>query len=340
MSDRLRLAVVGAGLMGRQHVGALDALTEAELVAIADPSEAARAYAGELGVSWHADVEAILRADKPDGIVLATPNQIHEAQGLACIAAGIPLLIEKPIATEVASAERLTDAAEAAGVPLLVGHHRRHNPIIRKAKEIIDSGALGRITAVQAACWLYKPDAYFDQQWRRQAGAGPVFINLIHDIDLLRHLCGEVVAAVARESSAARGNAVEDTAAMVLQFDNGALGTVSVSDSVVGPWSWELTAGENPAYPETGETCYWIGGTRGALALPNLRLWQQGEIRGWWEPMSGTAVEVEKADPIAEQMRHFCRVVCGLEAPLVSAREATKTLAVIAGIKRSAGGTA
>ena len=73
-------------------------------------------------------------------------------------------------------------------------------------------------------------------------------MNLIHDMDLLRHLCGEVTSVQAFESNAARGIR-EDSAVILLRFANGALGTVTVSDTIVAPWSWELTTGgENPAY--------------------------------------------------------------------------------------------
>ncbi|HIP77283.1 MAG TPA: Gfo/Idh/MocA family oxidoreductase [Kiloniellaceae bacterium] len=333
MTESVNIALAGAGLMGRRHAAAIAVLPEARLAAVIDPDESARDFARECGVPWYPDLAGLLENARPDGVVLATPNQLHEAQGLDCVSAGLPMLIEKPVATTVASAQRLVDAAEQAGVAILVGHHRRHNPLIRKAKALIDDGAIGRIVAVHGLCWLYKPDDYFNARWRREAGAGPVFINLIHDIDLLRYLCGEIVSVLARDSRAVRGNEVEDTAAVVLTFENGALGTVLVSDTIVGPWSWEMTAKENPAYPQTDEACYLIGGTHGSLELPNLRLWHQGEERGWWQPITGDPVGVTAADPIIEQMRHFCRVVQGIETPLVSGREATRSLAVIEAIK-------
>lgn len=98
-----------------------------------------------------------------------------------------------------------------------------------------------------------------------------MFINLIHDIDLFRHLLGEIVAVQARESNALRGNAVEETAVILLEFASGALGTVTVSDAVAAPWSWELTAGENPAYPRQDQSCYQIGGTRARSPFPGSR---------------------------------------------------------------------
>jgi predicted dehydrogenase len=263
---------------------------------------------------------------------------------MECVAAGIPMLVEKPLAADVASAERLVEAAEAAQVPILVGHHRRHNSLIRKAKEAIDSGSLGTVLAVQGTCWLHKPDDYFDVAWRREPGAGPVFINLIHDIDSLRHLCGEVASVQAIESSMARGHPVEDTAAILLRFRSGAIGTISVSDAIASPWSWELTAGENPAYPQAGEACYLIGGTHGSLSLPGLDHWSYAGERSWWEPLSHTRLAHEDGDgdgdgdgdPLVLQLQHFCDVVQGRAEPLVSARDGLETLRVVEAVKESA----
>ncbi len=278
----------------------------------------------------------MLAADRPDGVIVATPNQLHVEHGRQCLGAGLPLLVEKPIADESRSATGLVEQAERLGIPLLVGHHRRHNPIVRAAKARIESGAIGEVVAVQAACWLYKPEGYFDAAWRTRPGAGPVFINLIHDVDLLRHLLGEVVAVQAFDSRQARGHEVEDTAAILLRFEGGALASVTVSDSIVAPWSWELTAAENPAYPATGQSCYLIGGTRGALEIPAGRIWSQKGERSWWRPLDRATYAVEPRDPLDLQLCHFCDVIEGKAAPLVSGREALRSLQVIEAILAAA----
>lgn len=332
----VRIAVAGAGLIGRRHIAQVLAARDAELAAVVDPASAAAEHAAAAGGPWHQTLESLFAADRPDGVIVATPNQAHVANGLDCVAAGVPALIEKPIADDLVSARRLVDAAEASGVPILVGHHRRHNPLMLAAKTAIDSGRLGRIVAVHGSCWLYKPDDYFDIAWRRAPGAGPVFINLIHDIDNLRWLCGDVIAVQARESNAVRDNAVEDTAVLLLEFAGGALGTVSVSDTVVAPWSWELTTGENPAYPRTDQACYQIGGSEASLSLPALELWRHPGARSWWEPIERTVLACAQADPLALQIRHFCAVIRGVEQPLVSGREGMRTLAVVEAVKQAA----
>ena len=335
-AGEVRLAVVGAGLIGRRHVEHV--ARQAQLLAIVDPAPGTRELAERFDTRWFPTLRALLSEVRPDGVIIATPNQLHVDNGLECVAAGIPVLVEKPLAADVASAERLAEAAEAAKVPILVGHHRRHNPLIRKAKEAIDSGSLGAVLAVHATCWFHKPDDYFDAAWRREPGAGPVFINLTHDIDSLRHLCGEVASVQAIESSMARGNPVEDTAAILLRFRSGAIGTISVSDAIASPWSWELTSGENPAYPQAGEACYLIGGTHGSLSLPSLDRWSYEGERSWWKPISRTRLAHEDEDPLVLQLRHFCDVVRGRAEPLVSARDGLETLRVVAAVKQAARG--
>ena len=336
MAEPVRIAVVGAGLIGRQHVLRTTNEPRAELTAIVDPMPEARELAAALATRWFPDLESMLRSHRPDGVIIATPNQMHVANGLACVAAGVPMLLEKPVADDVASGWELVRAAEDARVPILVGHHRRHSPAIRSAREIVGSGRLGRLTTVNALCWFLKPEGYFDVAWRRAPGAGPVLINLIHVIDDLRTICGQVSAVFALESNAARGFAVEDSAAVLLRFANGALGTISISDAVAAPWSWELTSGENKAYPQTGEFCYLLGGTEGSLTVPCLDLWRYPGAQSWWAPIARERCMAPEQDPLVLQLRHFCEVVRGEVQPVIDGREAMQTLEVTLAVKEAA----
>lgn len=326
-----QIGVVGAGLIGRKHIDIAAAANN--LHAIVDPTDSARELAADKNCLWMPDIETYLASHDPDGVIIATPNQLHVAHGLACTRRGIPMLIEKPIADIANEAEKLVSEAAQSGVPILVGHHRRHNPIIKAAKAAIVDGKLGNLISVHAQFWLRKPDDYFDVAWRRAKGAGPIFINLIHDIDLLRHLCGEVVEVQAMETNQTRGHDVEDSAVVLLKFENGALGTVSVSDAIPAPWSWELTAKENPAYPATNAHCYTIGGTLGALSIPDLRLWNHPGEQSWWAPIDNNPVDFDDADPLPLQFQHFLDVIDGECEPLASGAEGLKTLRVVEAIK-------
>ncbi len=332
--SELRIAVVGCGLIGRKHIDVVR--QNAKLDALVDPNPAAGELAASLGVPWFAELEAYFAKHRPDGAIIATPNQLHLPHGLACIEAGIPVLIEKPLASTAQESGTLADQAKAHSVPMLVGHHRRHSPLVKAAKAAIEAGQLGRILSVNAQFWLYKPDDYFEMDWRRNKGGGPTFINLIHDIDLLQHFCGPVRRVMAIESSAERGFEVEDTSALLLEFASGALGTVSISDTVVAPWSWELTAGENPAYPKTQESCYTLGGTKASLSIPDLRLWTHTDKRSWWEPIAAENLGFTAADPVVEQFLHFQEVIRGKAEPLVPGHDGARNLDVLEAIKTAA----
>ncbi|POR51371.1 Gfo/Idh/MocA family protein [Bosea psychrotolerans] len=336
MSAKLNIALVGAGLIGRAHLQRLDISADCTCAAICDPTDAARALAAERGTPWFASPEAMLAAITPDGAIIATPNVLHVPGALACLEAGVPVLVEKPLAESVASAQRLVEAQARTGIPVLAGHHRRHNPIVKAARKIVQDGGIGRLVAISSLFLIRKPDDYFDVAWRREAGGGPVLINLIHDIDNLRFICGEIDAVQAMNSNATRGFAVEDTAALTFRFTNGALGTATVSDATPAPWSWELTSGENKAYPQRDGHCYLIAGSEGSLSLPKLELWRYEGKQGWWEPLLRESRAVAPVEPLAEQLRHFCAVIRGTEQAITDAADATRTLAVVEAIGEAA----
>jgi predicted dehydrogenase len=332
--------VAGAGYIGLAHVAALEASARCVLSAIVDPAPAAVQAAARARVPLYRSLEELLARQRPDGVVLATPNVLHVPQAQACIEAGLPVLLEKPMAPTVAEGEKLLGAIEDRKARVLIGHHRAHSPIMAKAKEVIDSGVLGRLVAVMGSAVFLKPDHYFaDAPWRREAGAGPILLNLIHEVHNLRMLCGEIVAVQAIASHALRGFAVEDTVAINLQFSGGALGSFMLSDTAASARSWEQTSQENKAYPSyDDEDCYVIAGTSGSLAVPTMRLktYARAEDRSWWKPFQTGVALVTRADPIRRQMEHFGAVVRGEAEPLVSARDGLANLRVTEAIAEAA----
>ncbi len=325
--NKVSIGIAGAGLIGRAHILRLARATEARLAAIADPAPAAKTLAAEHDVPCHDDLSVMLATERLDGVIVATPNAMHADQAIACIERGIPVLIEKPLAETLANAERIVAASERHRVPVLVGHHRRHNPILQAAREAVRKGELGRIATASAFTCFLKPEPYFDTAWRREPGGGPVLINLIHVIDDLRFMLGEISEIKAMGSNALRGFPVEDTATAILRFASGALGTVALTDAAAAPWSWEHTSGENAAFPKTDEDCYLIAGTRGSLAVPSLRRWGYEGERSWTVPLSAFRIGVDKADPLDRQIAHFAQVIRGEAQPIITAADAFRTLA-------------
>lgn len=331
-AQRSRIAVAGAGYIGVAHIGAARASPTCTLSAVVDPSPAAERVAAEAGVPRYGSLDELIARDRPDGIVIATPNAMHVGHASTCIDAGIPILLEKPIAPTVDEADALVRKAERADARVLIGHHRAHSPIMAKAREIINRGALGRLVAVLGSAVFFKPDRYFaEASWRRERGGGPILLNMIHEVHNLRMLCGEVVAVQAMASHAIRHFPVEDTVSMNLRFASGALASFMLSDTAASPRSWEQTSRENPAYATyPDEDCYVIIGTHGSLSVPTMRLrtYPRDEDRSWWKPFEDGVVGLVRNDPIRQQFEHFGAVVRGEAAPIVSARDGLANLRI------------
>jgi predicted dehydrogenase len=341
--ERVRIAVAGAGLIGLRHVEEIQQSRSAVLASIVDVSPRAAETARVAGVALYSSLAELFAKDRPDGVIVATPNQLHVAQGLECIAAGVPALIEKPVAHTLAEGVRLCAAAERANARILVGHHRRHSPILHKAVAIVRSGVLGPLVGVMGSAVFYKPDSegYYDgpNAWRRAPGGGPILINMIHEIGNLRAMVGEIAAVQAFASNATRGFEVEDTVAINLRFENGALGTFLLSDTAAAPKSWEQTSRENKAYATyPDEDAYTIIGAFGSLGVPTMRLryYERKEDRSWFKPFTTRVEPLERADPLALQIEHFAAVIRGDEAPLVTCRDGLQNLRVTDAIAEAA----
>jgi predicted dehydrogenase len=344
-TSKVRIAVVGAGQIGKRHVEMIVRNPGCALSAIVEPAPAAAEYVRSLGVPLYKSLSELFANAHPDGAVLATPNHMHVDQTLECVAAKVPTLVEKPLAHTLEAGIRLCAAAEAANVPVLVGHHRRHSSIMAKAVEVIESGVLGKIVAVVGTALFYKAEneGYFDGPfaWRREPGGGPILLNMIHEIGNLRSLCGEIVAVQAFTSSATRNFPVEDTAAIAMRFANGALGTFMLSDTAASDRSWEHTSGEDPRYVKAHtdeDDCYLVAGTFGSLAIPTMRVqrYLNAEDRSWHKALEKSVVELEVVDPLERQIAHFVDVIRGKAKPLVSARDGLQNLRVVDAIVEAA----
>ena len=334
----VRLAVVGAGVMGRKHAELIAAHSSCSLVGICDADSVHSSLAEEFNVPFYQNLEELLEKERPQAAIIATPNGSHAALTEVCARRSVHVLIEKPIADSLDGAHRIVKVAEETGIQVLVGHHRRHSPLIQEARSIIQRGALGKLVAVSMLWALMKPAEYYEVDWRsKPPGGGPTFINLIHELDSLRFLCGEIREVYAQASSAVRKLDVEDSLTISLSFENGALGSVLASDTTPSPWSYEATAQENALYFHRDENCYHFFGTLGSLAFPRMELWRYADDdqMGWQHPMEKSRREVTPVDPLKSQLEHFCRVVRGEEKPIVDGRDGTRSLAVVLAVLES-----
>ncbi len=312
MSAPLPICVIGAGSIGMRHVEVATASARTELSAVVEADPARCAKLKEQGLPAVTSLDEV-----PSGVraaIIATPTQDHHASGLAALAKGWAVLIEKPTCATVDEGHALVKAATQAGLPLITGHHRRCHPFSIAAREAL--AMIGTPVGVQGLWSLRKHDSYYEAEWRRQPGAGPLMTNLSHEIDLMRFLLGDMTEVSALLSSARRGLVIEDTASLSFRFANGALGSFLMSDAGPSPWSFEGASYENPAIAGSGEDYLRIVGTEGALQFPSLTLWGRsgpGEIE-WSRPLRrAQGPDFARIDPLLAQLERFADVVAGQE---------------------------
>ncbi|ODQ55848.1 NAD(P)-binding protein [Saitoella complicata NRRL Y-17804] len=346
MSQPVHIAVIGAaGLIGLRHVSHILSEPSTHLTAILDPTPAGQTLASTHSIPNSPTLDALLDAMKTgevrvDAAIVATPNHTHVEIGMALVEAGITVLVEKPISTDTESARKLVEASKKNGSgKLLVGHHRRFNPYLRAAKKCMTSNSLGRIIAVQGTWALLKDVEYFKLgAWRTKKGqGGPVLINMIHEVDNLLYLFGDITRVYVEKGENTRDHECEETAAMTLKFKSGAVGTFLLSDAVASPYNWESATGENPAIPAQHQCVYTIMGTEGSISLPELKRWYYTG-GSWTTPfLSDMSLreEVDDVPPFTLQLRNLVGVHRGEEEPMCSGDEGYKDLVVIEAIVES-----
>tara|TARA_Y100001970_G_scaffold23383_1_gene27423 strand:+ start:2669 stop:3706 length:1038 start_codon:yes stop_codon:yes gene_type:complete len=334
---KIKIAVVGTGLMGLQHIRAIKKSNKANLHSIIEIDDNAKKLSKKFKVPLYKDTKQLFLNKTPDAVIVATPNQLHEKHTISFLKAKIPVLLEKPISDNIKSARRIINSSKKNKTPLLIGYHRRHNSIVCKVKKIINSGKLGKIVSANVLCWLYKHKTYYKEKWRIKKGGGPLGINLVHDIDMICYLLGKIKYVQAFTSNKIRKLKVEDTASVSLVFKSGALCTLNISDTIVSPWSYELTAGENPVYPVINQSAYYIGGNKGSIQFPNLKNWYYKKERSWWKNIYFSNFKNKKNDStLINQINHFADVILKKTKPKVNGNDGLISLKVFDAIIKSA----
>lgn len=346
----VKLAIIGAGLIGPRHAQAALKNTDITLIALVDPSPASVQLAAEFKTRYYPSIDTLLEdaSNKPDAALVCSPNSTHVAISQQLLSAGIHVLCEKPLSADITSGQSLIAhaAAQLGNLRLLTAHHRRFNPYVVAAKRILksDISSVGTITAVSGLWTLYKPDPYFDPptEWRRTAG--PVMINLIHDIDVLHYLLDSKVVRVAAFAAAKRrGFEAEEGGAILLHFANGIVATFVLSDALVSPHAFEMGTGENPMVPATGRDVYRIFGTDGTLSVPDLKrsFYAKGVEKSWSSQLTEVTERMEdwlseeerRKVPFELQMAHLVKVLRGQEEPVCSGEDGLAAVRVAEAVR-------
>jgi predicted dehydrogenase len=228
---------VGAGIF-KAHQPALS-LPDVRLVAVSDINETiGRARAAELGCAFYTDARRMLAETQPDVAVILTPHPLHAELAIMCMEAGCHVLVEKPMATQVADADAMIATAERRQRRLEVVFQQRFRPEVQAAHRLIQEGRLGRILHVEMTVMWLRPNAYYQlAPWRgtwRGEGGGVLLNQAAHNLDLLCYLAGMPRRVYAWTRTLLHPIAVEDTAQAILEWPNGALGSFHVSTAESG----------------------------------------------------------------------------------------------------------
>lgn len=334
---KVKIAVLG---LNQGFKAASDALKmpDVELVAVAGIGKQAEERATELGVPLYTDYVKLVNECEVDGVIITLPNQLHLDAAKLCAEKGVHVLVEKPIASTIEDGQEIIDICKKHNVSLLVGHHRRFSSKVQKLKEIIDSGKLGNIVGVNLLWMLAKHHAYYEEAWRLKDGGGPLLINGIHEIDTVRYVTGlNITSVYAVSNNTIRGNKVEDSAAMILETDQGSIINYLISDGTPSPWAYDLNVGEINMFARNSEDCFKVFGTKGSIIFPSMKFYSYEEDKyGWTHQINEERFEVSDNDPAIEILEHFVAILRGEEEPRVTGEDALETLRIINAVKQSA----
>ncbi len=341
---RLRVGIVGCGMISRNHLAAFSALETVELVGVCDVDLArARSTADAWSIGAAVDSVSALLALGLDIVSVCTPHPTHEAVVLEAAAAGVHVLCEKPIAIDLAAAERMAAACDSAGVRLGVLFQRRFWPAAQRIRAAIDDGTLGVPVLGHASVLLHRDPSYYAKDtWRgtwKTDGGGVLMTQAIHYIDLLQWYMGsisEVYGAI--NTFKHRGNIeVEDSATAVLKFTSGGMATISASTAatpslgvqirITGSTGATAELSEFPEGTDGRVTIMAAGGTVDSTAVhpagaePNVEL---------------SAINGQLIPHHASQLRDFVTAVLHGADPAITGRDANNALRILLAVYESA----
>lgn len=317
---RLRAALIGLGVMGRQHARVLGSLDGVDLVAVADPVAADRPG---LDCAVLASVDEIL-AVGVDYCVVAVPTALHEEVGLKLADAGVHALIEKPLAPDVAGAARLADAFESRGLVGAVGHIERYNPALNQVRQRLDAGELGEV--YQIATRRQGPFP------ARIADVGVVTDLATHDIDLTTWIARKPFVSIAARTAFRSGRKHEDLVSAV-----GSLAGGIVTSHLV---NW-LSPLKERVTVITGDKGTFVVDTLTA----DLTFYANGTVPTEWDSVARfrgvtegdmTRFAFPKPEPLRCEHEAFRDAVAGKDAQIVAMREGLTTVCVAAEMLRAA----
>ena len=329
----MRIGILGGGNISDTHARAAASIPGVEVVAFCGRNrERTARLAAQHGGAVYDDLDRFLAHRPMDVVAIGSPSGVHAEQGIMAARRGLHVLVEKPIDTTTAKADALIAAADAAGVKLGIFFQDRLHPAIAELKKMIDAGTLGRPVMISGRVKWHRPPEYYAQsQWRGTQeldGGGALINQAIHTVDLLLWMFGPVARVCGATATRVHTIDAEDTAAAVLEFASGAIGTIEAATSVY------------PGYPRRVE----VTGTEGTIILEHDRIERidlkhapaQAVPQGADTTPSAASPVVSDASAHQRVLEDFIRAVETGGAPACDGREGRRSVELVQAIYESA----
>ncbi|WP_285114897.1 Gfo/Idh/MocA family oxidoreductase [Leifsonia sp. fls2-241-R2A-40a] len=322
-SPTVRIGLIGAGGIAGAHVaGYLRNPETVAFAAVADPvRESAELRAGDSGAAIYSDYTTMLAEADIDAVDICLPHHLHKDAIVAAARAGKHILCEKPLCLTPEEAAEVDAAVTEAGVTLMCAHNQLFLPAVATAKELLESGVLGRVYEVRTTDSFFNDFDPSNMGWRAHAatsGGGELIDTGYHPTYLLLHLAGgspvEVTALLATHRLSFMEG--EDSAQVLVRFDNGVIG------SLVTSWAYE---------PADGTEKFSVVGDLGSLTSDGTSL--SYRLRGDTEP---TVLELEPVHEFGEEIAHFAHSILNGTRPLHTQKEGIEVLGIILAAYESA----
>jgi UDP-N-acetylglucosamine 3-dehydrogenase len=310
--ENIRTGVIGVGSMGQNHARIYNEISN--LVAVSDTNEEqGREVAERFGVAWYGDYPDML--DVVDAVTVAVPTSLHLEVANVVSAAGVHMLIEKPLAGNVTDAKAIVAAAEVTGVTLAVGHVERFNSIIAKAKTSIDNGDWGKILTLSAKRFSNYPSRVHD--------VGVLFDLTIHDVDVISYLANGDIRNVYAAGGKSMNKRYEDHVNLVVGFRDGKIGLCETN--------W-LTPMKVRELNITTTTCYInLNYLTQEIEILSSRF---GEIdeSNLYQPsikVSEQKISLNGKEPLESELVDFLEAITEKRMPLVTGEDGLKAVKVV-----------
>lgn len=322
-TKRVRIGLIGAGGIAGAHVTGYRRNPDlVEFAAIADPvrESAEKRRGDDADVRLYADYRAMIADGGLDAVDICLPHHLHAEAIIAAADAGLHVLCEKPLCLTLAEADAIAAAAARTGVTIMCAHNQLFQPAVAAAKAVVDSGALGRVYEVRTTDSFFNDFTLESMGWRAQAatsGGGELIDTGYHPLYLLQHLAGGTPTEVAAMLSRHRLDFMEgeDSAQVLIRYDNGVVGHVTTS------WAYE---------PAVGTEKFSLVAEKGSLSSDGVTL--QTRLRGE-DPQTVTFDPVHE---FAAEVAHFAECLLEGRRPIQTHTEGIDVLGVILAAYESA----